>query len=1352
MLTASASNTNLTIYSPSNVTGVNTSLLFVFDNNVFRSISTYSTAGSLVNLSLSKSIFPDSKVKVNLYSGGITSASGSFSTTVINVTNTTIYEDNLAPSFYEIIESGNYNFTSYVFSNYITGITTEANFPTASLTLKRKPPVGKITINEGFLGPMKVHRFVGLSSSMFSNPSGQSFQASKYLAFNYIVYGEQIVNSIVLNLAHISGTFPSNSKAYLSVNQDYFGAPSQVSLGISAIVTLSGTGSQVAIFNFSSGITLSEGTYWFIFTPTVDSSFTLGKQISVVSSTSGNYYSQTVLESEDGAIYTDLDKNGVTFTINTQRGIPLPSIDAVYNQLDQPQDITIQYGDQANLNVYTELAVPTTSHYIQKNFIDQDSEIFAVEVLIDSNGQNQYQVLGISTTIPEEYFNMIANSLTTNIIRYDLTQSQTLNALRLNSLGDYYAKGTQGTVLVSATDFMGISTVEISTSPLFPESGTTIINLNDEPQQYISNIDFNFGDVGKKFSILESETGAPINGIYLVTVNSVVKYLLITDSNLYLYYDGSVDLIYTLTNSIFTSFNLGTNGIVLGDSLQNVYNYANGSVSLVGSVTNIPTALATQLNTTYIGISTISDSSSAQARKRIFSLINGSISHLTWSTQIPEPQITFIYPTSFGLVIGAYDQNNLVGKIYIYYNSSLTLFYTGKLRPDAALYSTSTNRLYVVFGGSSMLYATYTTSLQSFVDSGVPLAGNHTKQIALTKNTNSILVVTNYSTYIFDELTFATSQVTEPTYASTDQNGMLVQVQTNNLGIVNYPSSYINQSFTNINFDPLLNGFNSSFVYSASGYIVFTGLPIGIATTAMYLQYPDTATLESIKLDGQALSLEDNTFTQNYLDSIPKQFSFTLRASSITGVGTIALRNGLTSSAPIVGIASFVAPKTLNYYYRTGSTNDIFGFADGSLRNGNITELSSNKYEVYARFTDINGIVSDDNYLASDVIYNQVQQQSNNQALPSGRIVEINPASPNNVNQYVPPLGNDNFIYSGTKIVRSNGIFESDPYYASDVVSWNQIQVLAYIPGSTPTGGDYGTAVTLYVKTGDSLIDLNNNTYVNSYSVSTINNGNDYSVQIASILANIASLSGKWIQFKLVLTSATQNLTPSVQSVLLTYTGAGRSVFVTKSFDTSIQSSINPTPKIRRGILTANFVTNGGEIVFGYTTDPNDGNPLNYTVITPNQIFTLPTPSSIIKFGVILKTATSSPCFFDEFAVQLDLGPDDVYFMPPQASFEIQQYVNELGIAVTYAYQFVNKTVGIVSAYNWSFGTSYPGGITTYYPPNEDPTLGPAANRQNPIIGFASPGPFTVGLLVTGFVQNNVVFNSDPYTKTFIAT
>jgi hypothetical protein len=418
-----------------------------------------------------------------------------------------------------------------------------------------------------------------------------------------------------------------------------------------------------------------------------------------------------------------------------------------------------------------------------------------------------------------------------------------------------------------------------------------------------------------------------------------------------------------------------------------------------------------------------------------------------------------------------------------------------------------------------------------------------------------------------------------------------------------------------------------------------------------------------------------------------------------------------------------------------------------------MTVLSSNQYTVYANFTDILGNTS--NTLASDTIYNQIQQQANNQATPSGTIVEINPyVNSNNLNSYVPPEGSSNFIYAGSKIVISSGVFEADPYYASDVVSWSQIQVLAFVPGVTPSSATqtHGTSVTLYVKSASSLSALEAETYTNSYTVSTINNGANYGTNIASILANISGLSGNWIQFKLVLQSASQGITPTVQSVLLTYVGAGRSVFVTKTFNTSSQSSITPAPLVRRGILTANFATNGGQIVFGYTTDPTNGNPLNYTTITPNQIFTLATPSSTIKFGVILKTASTLPCFFDEFALQLDLGNQNVYYMPPQASFVVTPYYNSSGVRVQNAYQFTNKSIGIVSSYNWNFGTSFGVGILTYYPIGINTITSPPQNSQNPIVGFATTALQTVGLFITGWVENGIVFNSDAYTYSFIST
>ena len=372
--------------------------------------------------------------------------------------------------------------------------------------------------------------------------------------------------------------------------------------------------------------------------------------------------------------------------------------------------------------------------------------------------------------------------------------------------------------------------------------------------------------------------------------------------------------------------------------------------------------------------------------------------------------------------------------------------------------------------------------------------------------------------------------------------------------------------------------------------------------------------------------------------------------------------------------------------------------------------------------------------------------------MPTARIVEIN--SSNDITSFTPLEGGEGLIYNGYKISRQYGFFESDPFFAADVTSWDQIQVLASvpIPDAITNGVDYGTAVTLYVKCAYNLNDLLSNEYSNQYQISSINSGVDYGDAFMSLLGNISTLMGTWIQFKLVLETASVNLEPLVKSVLITYNGAGKSVFITKTFNAANQTQISPTPKIRRGILTANFVTNDGIISFGYTTDENNVNPLSYTSITSNQIFTLSNPSSKIKFGIILKTASDQACFVDDFGIQLDLGPNSLYFMPPQANFAIEQYYDSTGLAITHAYQFINKSIGIASAYNWSFGTSYPSGIATYYPPNEDISEGPAINRQNPIIQFTNTGPFIVGLFVTGFAENGVVFNSETYTQAFIAT
>lgn len=76
---------------------------------------------------------------------------------------------------------------------------------------------------------------------------------------------------------------------------------------------------------------------------------------------------------------------------------------------------------------------------------------------------------------------------------------------------------------------------------------------------------------------------------------------------------------------------------------------------------------------------------------------------------------------------------------------------------------------------------------------------------------------------------------------------------------------------------------------------------------------------------------------------------------------------------------------------------------------------------------------------------------------------------------------------------------------------------------------------------------------------------------------------------------------------------------------------------------------NGGYIQFGYTTDPSSGNAFDYTTYTPiaqNAVFDLPIPSQYLRFAILLVSVDSiNPAVVDEFAIQLDAGPDDMYWM-----------------------------------------------------------------------------------------------------------
>ena len=249
---------------------------------------------------------------------------------------------------------------------------------------------------------------------------------------------------------------------------------------------------------------------------------------------------------------------------------------------------------------------------------------------------------------------------------------------------------------------------------------------------------------------------------------------------------------------------------------------------------------------------------------------------------------------------------------------------------------------------------------------------------------------------------------------------------------------------------------------------------------------------------------------------------------------------------------------------------------------------------------------------------------------------------------YVPSV--TDAIYSPKRKVRSTGSYVNQPFYVPTLSQWTTMTVLVLnkYHVNTAAGLDAGTEVNVYVRTSDTSEGCFSTPWSTAYSKSYINNST-VPATAETLSIDLQAYSGKFIQYYIELVSATQGDSPEVQAVTITYKAATGSYFYTKTFNTEDYSTTIPTPTFRRGLLTSNQDKKDGEIVYGYTTDDRDGYKYDfgrYTIIEPNKTFELETPSSTIKFAILLTSIDGDPSIVYDFAVQLDAGDEDMKFMP----------------------------------------------------------------------------------------------------------
>ena len=293
---------------------------------------------------------------------------------------------------------------------------------------------------------------------------------------------------------------------------------------------------------------------------------------------------------------------------------------------------------------------------------------------------------------------------------------------------------------------------------------------------------------------------------------------------------------------------------------------------------------------------------------------------------------------------------------------------------------------------------------------------------------------------------------------------------------------------------------------------------------------------------------------------------------------------------------------------------------------------------------------TDANTTPTNTIVNNTNNQNLSTTNNSGVIYQIQKNADNSLSRkgiYV-PNSREYSIFAPDRKVREYGLYEPQPIYVPTLITWTELValVLNKYPTTTDTSLDFGTEVNIYVKTGNTRAECLAATYSDATSISSINEPTS-TTTAQSLTVDLSPYSGKWIQYKIELVSATPNVTPELLSLTLTYTSSSGSYFFTKMFDTSDYDT--DAPLIKRGLLTSNELKNNGSIVYGYTTSEDSQetyNFENFNIISPNTTFELSEASSTIRFGIFLTSTGAVPAMVYDFAVQLDIGDASIKFNP----------------------------------------------------------------------------------------------------------
>lgn len=966
-----------------------------------------------------------------------------------------------------------------------------------------------------------------------------------------------------------------------------------------------------------------------------------------------------------------------------------PIREAVFNENDTSYQKYEIFGDKQSNYIHKKLT------RIYEDISNHSNDIYPTvsKIIIGASSfKPKNYIVEIKITPDSDWqqlFDTLTDESTLDNLVYAFDTPTSMSDIRLVYKGDYFTIDSTAKLSVVAYDEMSdVVSAQIShfsdfrDSPEFNNANSYGLVEFSEGMTDYSN--YTIANNSQVFKGLSGNTSSDI----IASLSFGSKIILASNNKIFTFYNNQVN---TVSNEQIIGANIQitclaayNNKVYLGTSSGLIYSSLTGDFwtvvngantsSTSSSYNNLKpiTSMVTMGNKLYIG-STKGDTSFAS----IYTYDGKSISKLK-DFDTAYDKVSSLGSANFNLFVG-------VGGIYQSGASAVYRFdgtdweqslATEFDSVEAISYSTARNSIVACFRGGdvwelvynnnqpvswSKIYDTNSDRFYSIKDDSngkyLFISGDN-KSVVYVKSLDSFKVITNFKSTTSGLNKLWRNYDTYPESYSTDIsdienfNYQSYSVQSSSIASTNYSSI----GFTN-NSNLVLDGFIKAETDGSYKFKITSNMGTkltlgGIAATSNYASIGITSDVNLIT--PQTYSLSKNELLSFKMESfISENTTPTLNlywydTSDITGYELIP-SDYLIRTNKIRSIE-----KLNSNYYGVGSDGKVYSF--------DVSFYETKMRYVYARFKDevgnIQGITLSGRSSSANILSDKIQQDLNtidNAYQTKGKIYQLskNDDYTLDTKTIYTPNTRQYSIYAPDRKVKEFGFYETQPFFVPTLVKWTKMTNLIInkysfniLNGETISGLDAGTAVKVYIRTGNSRLECLNASWSEPYEISYINN-NSTIPPIETQEINLQNYNGKWLQYKYELISATKNLTPEIVSSTITYTAGTASYYFTKIFDTGDYDSESPV--IRRGLLTSNELLNSGSISYGYltSTDPEDIYDFNkYKEILPNKVFEINNPTSTIKFGILITSVGVNPAVVYDFAVQLDIGDANIQIMP----------------------------------------------------------------------------------------------------------